>query len=331
MYILSLSKQNIDMAVAEAQAILGFNQATLNDRFLLIEDKFYDKDKLNKLAYTKYSYKLLFSEPFDSISNKVHEFNFDSEINKSYKTVYVGLKDEELGKKINNIIWNSLTTPKVDVVTPSQQLFFICVGENEKRIILCALRDWESNDKFEERLPHKREGLKPISLHPRLARCLVNLLGTERGTIVDPFCGTGGILLEGLLSGNKVKGYDISDGMLDISRKNIESFNIEKEKYELENRDFFENNLKINFLVSDLPYGKNTTNIADGFYLDFMLHLDKIIGKRAVIVVPDSVHIKQMFELHDFKNMKLIDTFTYYIHKSMTKLICVINCDRLEC
>lgn len=330
MYILSLSKQNIDLAVAEAQAILGFDKATLNDRFLVIEDEFYNKDKLNKLAYTKYSYKLLFSSNIEEISDKVHTFNFNSEINKSYKTVFVNLNNEELGKKINNIIWNSLTTPKVDVVSPSQKLFFINVGEGDNKIILCALRDWKSIDKFEERLPHKREGLKPISLHPRLARCLVNLAGTEKGTIIDPFCGTSGILIEAILAGNKVKGYDISDEMLLISKKIFNSFDFDEKMYELENKDFFENKAKINFLVSDLPYGKNTTDLADGFYLDFMLKLDKIIGKRAIIVVPDSVYIKQMFDLHDFENMKLVDTFTYYIHKSMTKLICVIEGDRLE-
>ncbi len=158
---------------------------------------------------------------------------------------------------------------------------------------------------------------------------MVNLLGTDKGTVIDPFCGTAGILIEGVLAGNKVKGYDISDEMLLISQKNFESFEFEEKNYELAKKDFFESRAKINFLVSDLPYGKNTSDLADGFYLDFMVHLDNVLGKRAVIVVPDSVHVKQMFELHDFKNLKLIDTFTYYIHKSMTKLICVIEADRV--
>ncbi len=36
----------------------------------------------------------------------------------------------------------------------------------------------------------------PISLHPKLARALVNLARVPMGgVLLDPFCGTGGILL----------------------------------------------------------------------------------------------------------------------------------------
>lgn len=49
----------------------------------------------------------------------------------------------------------------------------------------------------------------PISLHPKLARALVNLSRVPMaGTVVDPFCGTGGILLEAAGLGFRAIGFD---------------------------------------------------------------------------------------------------------------------------
>jgi len=49
---------------------------------------------------------------------------------------------------------------------------------------------------FGKRKPHMRPGFHPSSLNPKLARAFVNLTGIRKGTIVDMFCGTGGILIE---------------------------------------------------------------------------------------------------------------------------------------
>lgn len=354
MHLISISKQNIKLALAEIKSVLNFDEYILIDRFLLIDDKFYDNAKLDHLAYTKYSYKLFFVSDNERLLENVKNFNFNNVITKSYKTTYVNLNDEELGKRINNTIWHDLEMPKVDLVNPSQKLYFIateflkniCKTENlsgqlkdfwdnkieekinnniNSKLVFCGLRNWESVEKFEERLPHKRTGLKPISLHPRLARCLVNLLNAKNDIIYDCFCGTSGILLEAVLSDYKVKGYDINDEMLSISKKCFEEFKINKKLYEFKNKDFFENQEEIKYLVTDLPYGKNTANLADGFYFDFLKHLDLILKKRAIVVFPDYIDVKQIFNMHNFVNIKLLETFEYYIHKSMTKIICVIE------
>ena len=50
---------------------------------------------------------------------------------------------------------------------------------------------------LETRKVGERPFFSPISLHPRYARALINLTGVKNGgTVLDPFCGTGGIVIE---------------------------------------------------------------------------------------------------------------------------------------
>ncbi len=59
-------------------------------------------------------------------------------------------------------------------------------------------------------------------LPPKLAQILINLAGPNTSTIYDPFCGTGTVLMEGLLMNKTVVGSDISPRLVDYSQKNCE-------------------------------------------------------------------------------------------------------------
>lgn len=68
---------------------------------------------------------------------------------------------------------------------------------------------------FERRRPSRRPFFHPTTLHPRWARTLVNLARCPPGgTLADPFCGTGGILLEAALCGFQALGTDVSEEMV---------------------------------------------------------------------------------------------------------------------
>lgn len=68
-------------------------------------------------------------------------------------------------------------------------------------------------------------------LPPKLAQVMVNLgvgkweMRDESPVVLDPFCGTGVILQEALLLGYSVYGTDLSEKMIDYSKKNIEWLN----------------------------------------------------------------------------------------------------------
>ncbi|MBS3125240.1 hypothetical protein J4211_03230 [Candidatus Woesearchaeota archaeon] len=95
----------------------------------------------------------------------------------------------------------------VDLENPGTQIQFFFT----KSHIYCGKLLWEQYERFEERRAHLRAAHSPVSLHPKLARAMVNLTGVKTGILLDPFCGTGGILIEAGLMGFPVVGCDIDE------------------------------------------------------------------------------------------------------------------------
>lgn len=68
-------------------------------------------------------------------------------------------------------------------------------------------------------------------LPPKLAQILINFCGSlkEKSIILDPFCGTGVVLQEALLMGFTPYGTDLSDRMVEYSKKNLKWLAEEKD------------------------------------------------------------------------------------------------------
>ena len=173
---------------------------------------------------------------------------------------------------------------------------------------------------FSKRKPHLRPGFHPSSLNPKLARAFVNLTGIRKGTIVDCFCGTGGILIEAGLIGLNIIGYDIDEEMLERSKLNFEHFKIKN--YKLFLRDATKIKNKYNYIVVDLPYGHATKKIDKNLYLNFLKNLKKILGKRAVIGFPSFCDYKKLIKQ---AKLKIINEFTIYLHKRLSKKIVILE------
>lgn len=61
-------------------------------------------------------------------------------------------------------------------------------------------------------------------LPPKLAQVLINLCGSlpEKSCLLDPFCGTGVVLQEAALMGYRVQGTDLSEKMVEYTKKNLD-------------------------------------------------------------------------------------------------------------
>jgi tRNA (guanine10-N2)-dimethyltransferase len=117
----------------------------------------------------------------------------------------------------------------VDLETPDHTLYAYFVdpaGDEESDVgeACCAL-GWlavESRRDFGQRQPTDRPFFQPGSMDPLEARALVNLAGARPGaTVLDPMCGTGGILLEAGLVGARVVGSDAQEKMVRGTRENL--------------------------------------------------------------------------------------------------------------
>ncbi|UWG50874.1 tRNA G10 N-methylase Trm11 [Halalkaliarchaeum sp. AArc-CO] len=83
----------------------------------------------------------------------------------------------------------------------------------------------ESTRDFTERKPTDRPFFQPGSMAPIDARAYVNVAGAGPGRfVVDPMCGTGGLLIEGGLVGARVLGVDVQEKMVRGTKRNLESY-----------------------------------------------------------------------------------------------------------
>ncbi|WP_226482086.1 methyltransferase domain-containing protein [Natrinema amylolyticum] len=101
-----------------------------------------------------------------------------------------------------------------------------------ERVSVCAL-GWlaaESVRDFGTRAPTDKPFFQPGSMDPLLARAVANLAGAREGaTVLDPMCGTGGVLVEAGLVGANVIGTDAQAKMAAGARENLAHF-LEREE-----------------------------------------------------------------------------------------------------
>ncbi|MEA3356894.1 MAG: DNA methyltransferase [Patescibacteria group bacterium] len=104
---------------------------------------------------------------------------------------------------------------------------------------------------------NKKRGMIP----PKLARMMLNLAQVvDDGVIWDPFCGSGTILMEGLLAGYRVVGSDVDKDAIEETKENLawlcEDQKISHTKYEVMEHDLQDGipkDLKFDAIVTE-PY-----------------------------------------------------------------------------
>ena len=105
---------------------------------------------------------------------------------------------------------------------------------------------------------NKRPFFRPVSLEPRLARAAVNIAaGVSEGYVVDPMCGTGGILIESALTGRPTLGIDFDPVMVEGCQQNIDWAEVNAE-VKRGDATRFELPKNLAAVVVDPPYGRNS-------------------------------------------------------------------------
>ncbi len=74
---------------------------------------------------------------------------------------------------------------------------------------------------WKKRVATQRPFFKPVSLDPQHARLMINLTGNN-GPVIDPMCGTGGLLIEAAMMGFDCTGVDLDPEMVEGSKKNLQ-------------------------------------------------------------------------------------------------------------
>jgi tRNA (guanine10-N2)-dimethyltransferase len=138
---------------------------------------------------------------------------------------------------------------------------------------------------------------------------------------LDPFCGTGGILIEAGLMGLKIKGSDIDQRMVEGCRKNLESLNL---KGEIKRGDALkQGSMRVDAIVTDPPYARSsyvTDKNLGGLYNEFLSTAFNNLrhGGYLVLMVPKRYPL-------DTGRFSLIEEFDFRVHKSLTRKIFVMK------
>ncbi len=170
---------------------------------------------------------------------------------------------------------------------------------------------------FRERDAVNRPFFHPSSLNARDARMLVNLAGVMKGeTVLDPFCGAGGILIEAGLIGARVIGIELDGEMARGCIQNLQYYGV---RGEVIHGDAREEMAEADVIVTDPPYGRSTK--VRGKLLDLYLRVfseGSSLAERMVVMLP--------FEgewLLEKAGWDVVRSGRIRVHKSLTRRVYV--------
>ena len=147
------------------------------------------------------------SADFEDIKKLSH--NFKTEFLKTGKKVRFVLPRSEKYLSASQVLNNKLISEGIELVILKNQM-----GRT------LGVQDIESFSARDYKKPYvdSKMGVLPI----KLSRIMINLAGIKQGgSLWDPFCGSGNILLEGLDMGYDVLGSDIDTEAIQGAKKNV--------------------------------------------------------------------------------------------------------------
>lgn len=310
MYAALLSKAYPDIAEYELLTLGKIKKYTRQDELILFNRKF----AFSRLAYTKNIFQVILQIPCDSVQKTIPSLNLQAYYHGSYAARIIRmngaahiLHEQELGA----LLWQCLVKPNVDLDHPKTTFTLIIT----KQSAFLTIPVWTNTEDFEARKMHNLPEPHPTSMHPRLARCLVNILGTQ--SFLDPFCGAGGLLIEGRKLRLTVTGSDIDPIMIRRAEKNLAHFDLNAT---LSVADALTIKKRTRGIVTDLPYGRNS-KITKGIYKKFFIHAQQLTT-RMVVSLPSTIKTGLLLK---GTRWKIDKEFTVYLHKTLSKHVLVMH------
>lgn len=340
-FILSLEHETLPEAELEAvlnaeeipygfkQKYNGFITIEIPEEF--IKNSFEDFiSSMGRLSLTHEIFELFISTNTGELIDRVNEYHWDDIVTDRY-AVRVKKKGTsqvntlELEKTIGGII-KEKTGDKFRVNLEDPEIFIRTILIDDNAFL--GLRILKIPKKhFFDLKPHKRPFFYPGSMSPKLARCMVNLTMVKGGgRLLDPFCGTGGILLEAGIIGARVVGTDIDYKMVKGTIENLKYCNIQD--YEVFKADVRKLELpyQVEAAATDPPYGISASTKGEESHIlceEALISLETLVKDdgRICMATPHYMDINGFLEGTKFK---IIEQHHIKMHKSLTRVISVL-------
>lgn len=318
-FFFELSGESKDMPLAEARRCLEAE----TDRFEIIKsgpgymvasfDEMYLDAVADRIALTHSIGRYLGEYTPDDVSgleNAVLPEGTFAVRGKRFEGMMRDLDSQSLIRKIGGILskHNDVNLREPDIVVKMQMCDAVHLYI-EQRVT--------DTDLLEKRKVGERPFFSPISLHPKYARALINLTGVKRGgTVLDPFCGTGGIVIEAAEMGMKAIASDFDEEMVIGCQENMDFYGLKLSDFDtIDIGDIGDRFHDIDAVCTDPPYGRSTKtggeNI-DVIYARAGESIPKSLrpGARAGVVLPHPV---------EFDTMTLEGMYLQRVHGSLSR------------
>lgn len=313
MKLFLLSKENLNLSVAEAERLHATRASKQVGEYL-----FLDADLKEGLAFTREVHEILFEPSLDALETLADAYPWEKHITPPF-SVSVNARGIISERLFAGFIWRALESagvePEVSLNDPVSEVHLFSIAD---KIVVTKLL-WRNQERFFDRRSHLRPRNHPTSLNPKLARAMVNLAGPT-AVLLDPFCGAGGILIEGSLVGRTMTGVDIDNQQIARAEENLAYYDLTA-TLTVGNATKCDELGEFDAIVTDLPLGKNATlTDAARTFKEFFSVAAKITP-ISVVAIDASYDLPALFS-PDWKERAHFD---WYLHKGMKKRVFLLE------
>lgn len=229
--------------------------------------------------------------------------------------------EKEIGLELINKFPDGV---RVDLKNPDYTFFGLITSDE---FLFGPIISQVNRRAFGRRKGRNRPYFYPGVIEPRLARAMVNLCRvTTEDVFLDPFSGTGGILIEAGLLGCSVVGMDLDMKMVSGSIRNLRHFIAEN--YSVILGDARKPPLSYaGGIATDPPYGISASTKGEKverLITEFMENTSDVLkaGGYLCLACPSTVSAR---DLEDISKLDLYERHSMYIHRSLTRQILVFR------
>ncbi|MDK2983119.1 MAG: tRNA (guanine10-N2)-dimethyltransferase [Thermococcaceae archaeon] len=282
---------------------------------------------LDRLGLAHEYGELLFSaESPEELYSKAESIEWEKYIRGTFKVdretmVNCSHEVEDVERKVGAIV--SKRGFKVNLSSP-QTLIRVYCG---KKLWVGVRKKFFEAKEFNERKADKRPFYKPIALPPRVARAMVNL-ARARKEVLDPFMGTGGILIEAGLMGLKVYGVDLRRDMVEGARRNLEHYGVKnyvlKQGDATRLRELFPDKT-FEAVATDPPYGTSATlggRKREELYEKALASIYEVLDGYLSIAFPAQFNAERVAERIGFE---VLEKYYQRVHSSLDRYFYVMR------
>lgn len=315
-----LSREHPTLPRADALAALEAERLTVRSvsftpQLLIVDVPRPSRGALERVALSRYVDRVLALGPWSSIPRTAARIRlgggtFRVRAHGPFSPVEKRDLEKQVGGSMD-------ATGRVDLEAPEREFRILRHGED---FVLAEVLHEVERSEMEARKVARRPFSMPISLHPKLARALVNLSRCPRdGRILDPFCGTGGIAIEAARLGMKVVASDLQEKMVRGTASVLDHYGLRGETFVADIGEVPRHVARVDAIATDPPYGRAASTRGESLaslYRRAFAAFREILprGGFAAVALPseEAVRIGEEF-------LELEEAHTLQVHRTLAR------------